>query len=199
MAAFLRVGTPAGFDAHEGDALAYVGGGLGGVWRGALTVTVLVSLAAAMQATLIYLSRSLFAMGRDGVLPAALGRLDRREQPALAVALLTGIGITCTLASGLSPSIHAAFAFILDGTSVFLGVLFVISAAAAACVFWRDPDRRISGVLLPAAGALALVVIIVFSIVRAEAGTRAFELVAALAGLPLALWRGRAWHEVAPG
>jgi len=50
--AFSRVGSAAGFSAHESDALAYVGDLLGGVWRPVLTVTVLVSLAAALQTTL---------------------------------------------------------------------------------------------------------------------------------------------------
>src|SRR4029077_18032930 len=52
MAAFLRVGTPAGFAGHEGDAMAFVATALGGpVWRLVVTLTVLVSLAAALQAT----------------------------------------------------------------------------------------------------------------------------------------------------
>ncbi len=79
MTAFLRVGTLDGFAAHEGDALAYVGDAIGGgAWRIAITVTVLVSLAASLQTTLVYLSRSFYAMGRDGVLPERFGTLDLR-------------------------------------------------------------------------------------------------------------------------
>jgi len=65
--------------------MAYVGEALGGGWRIAITITVLVSLAAALQTTLVYLTRSFFAMGRDGVLPQPFGVLDAREQPAFAV------------------------------------------------------------------------------------------------------------------
>jgi amino acid transporter len=179
MAAFLRVGTLAGFSAHEGDALAYVGSAIGGgPWRVAITITVLASLAAALQATLIYLTRSFFAMGRDGVLPLALGALDVRGQPTRAVVLLTGIGIAGTLASGFSPDIRSAFDFILEGTSAFIGALFVISAAAAVRIFAHEPGERWAGVILPAIGTLSLTT---------------FIAVAALAGVPLALWRARAW------
>ena len=122
MSAFLRVGTLDGFAAHEGDAMAYVGDAIGGGWRIAITVTVLVSLAAALQTTLIYLTRSFFAMGRDGVLPWRFGALDRREQPAFAVIVLTATGVVGLVASAFFSSVRAAFDFILSGTTVFLGV-----------------------------------------------------------------------------
>ena len=192
MTAFLRVGTPDGFAEHEADALAYVGARLGaGVWREALTATVLVSLAAALQATLIYLSRSIFAMGRSGVLPAAFGTLDARRQPAFAVTVLTAIGVAGTLASGMLPTIRSAFAFILDGTSAFLGVLFVLTAAASVRIFSGDNALRWSGVRWPWLGAVALIAVLGFSFVHIDFPTQSFIAVAALAGVPLALWRGR--------
>jgi len=198
MTSFVRVGTPAGFTLHEADALAYVGANLGGgAWRLALTVTVLVSLAAAMQATLIYLSRSLYAMGRDGVVPARFGALDRRGQPAFAIAVLTGIGIVGTLASATSATVGAAFAFILAGTSVFLGGLFVITAIAAVRLFAREPGARVSGAVLPGIGAFALLLILGVSIAQSDAPTRSFIAAAALAGVPLAWWRGRRWAPAA--
>jgi amino acid transporter len=189
MAAFLRVGTSAGFAAREGDALAYVGDALGGPWRIAITATVLVSLAAALQTTLIYLSRSLFAMGRDGALPPQLGALDGRGQPAFAVVLLTVLGVLGTLASGVWPSVHAAFAFILSGTSVFLGVLFAFSAAAAVRIFAFDRGAFVDGCVLPAGATLALIAILVVSIVQADPPTQWFLAACALAGVPLAIWR----------
>jgi amino acid transporter len=194
MTSFVRVGTLDGFTQHEADALAYVGTNLaGGAWRLALTATVLVSLAAAMQATLIYLSRSLYAMGRNGVLPGAFGALDRRGQPAFAVATLTAIGIAGTLASGAWPSVGAAFSFILSGTSVFLGVLFFLTALAAVRLFAHDASARWTGVILPGIGALALAAILGVSLLQSDSPTRLFIAVAALAGIPLAWWRGRRW------
>jgi amino acid transporter len=195
-AAFLRVGTTAGFSEHEGDAMAYVASALGGAgWSRIVTLTVLVSLAASLQATLVYLTRSFFAMGRDGMLPQALGRLDPRAQPATAVVLLTALGAAGTLASGLSSGIRSAFAFILSGTSVFLGLLFVLSAAAAVRLFAGERAGRFDGAVAPGIAALALAGILVAGVARADDGTRLFLLAAAAAGLPLAVWRGRAAAE----
>jgi len=194
MTSFVRVGTLDGFTQHEADALAYVGANLGGgAWRLTLTATVLVSLAAAMQATLIYLSRSLYAMGRNGVLPGAFGALDRRGQPVFAVAMLTAIGIAGTLASGAWPSVGAAFTFILSGTSVFLGVLFLLTALAAVRLFAHDASARWTGVIWPGIGALALAAILGVSLLQSDLPTRLFIGAAALAGIPLAWWRGRRW------
>jgi amino acid transporter len=192
MIAFMRVGTLDGFADHEADAMAYMGLQLGGnVWRVVIAATVLLSLAASLQTTLVYLTRTFFAMGRDGVLPSALGTLDRHDQPTPAIVLMTAGGMAFTLASGVSPTIRAAFDFILSGTAVFLGILFVFSAAAAVRIFGPDPSRRITGVVLPALGATALTLILAFSFVQDDSSTRLFIAVAALAGVPLAWWRAR--------
>ncbi len=196
MLAFMRIGTLSGFTDNEADTMSYVAGQLGGsIWRTVVTVTVLISMAAALQATLVYLTRSFFAMGRDGVLPPAFGRLDHRDQPVFGIVALTVLGIAFTLASGLSPSVKAAFAIILGGTSFFLGVLFLLSAAAAVRIFAGERARRLSGVALPALGTLALVVVLSVSLAQADPTTRLFIIVSAVIGVPLALWRGRTWNR----
>ena len=189
--AFTRIGSPAGYAAHGSDALAYVGGLLGGAWPPVLEVTVLVSLAASLQTTLVYLSRSLFAMGRDGLLPRALGELDRRAEPAAAIGLVTAVSLAFCLAAGVSPSAGAAFDFALQGTSWFLGLLFVLSAAAAVWAFRGEAEVRWSGVVLPGSAALVLGAVLLVSLARDDNGTRGFIALSAIIGLPLALWRGR--------
>jgi amino acid transporter len=190
MTAFLRVGTLDGFRAHEVDAMVYVGEALGGsVWRIGITVTMLISIAASLQTTLIYLSRSFFAMGRDGVLPVRFGTLDARAQPAFAVVLLTAAGVGAMLASALSPTVLAAFAFILSGTTVFLGVLFLLSAAAAVRIFARERTAWLDGVALPGLATVALVGVLAVSVAQSDRPTQLFLLVTALVGVPLAWWR----------
>jgi len=193
MAGFLRVGTLDGFAAHEGDAMAYVGGQLGGdLWAHLVAITVLVSLAASLQTTLVYLTRSFYAMGRDGVLPPALGALDGRFQPAWAIVLITGVGLAFTLMSGLSPTLKAAFDLILGATTFFLGVLFLMSAAAAVRIFIGEPSARFDGVLLPGLATALLALVLAASLGQSDPTTRWCIIVGALAGFPLALWRGRA-------
>jgi amino acid transporter len=190
--AFLRTGSPAGYDTHQADALAYVGGLLGPAWRPILAVTVLISLAASLQTTLVYLSRTVYAMGRDDLVPRSLGRLDRRDEPAAAIILITVIALVCCLAAGLSPGASQAFALALGGTSWFLGVLFAMSALAAVRTFLGDPQARWSGVILPGLAAVGLAAILAVAFVRDDPMTRGFIAAAAILGLPLALWRGRA-------
>jgi amino acid transporter len=135
-------------------------------------------------------------MGRAGMLPRAFGALDARAQPAFGVWALTALGVVCTLASGLSASIGAAFAFVLTGTSFFIGLLFLMTAAAAVRLFARDDGARLDGAIAPAFGALALVAILGCSFADADGATRAFILAAALAGLPFAWIAGRASDRV---
>jgi amino acid transporter len=197
MTAFLRVGTLDGFAAHEGDAMAYVGDAIGGgVWRVAITVTVLVSLAASLQTTLVYLSRSFYAMGRDGVLPERFGTLDVRAQPAFAVGLLTVAGVAGLVACALFPSIRAAFDFILSGTAVFLGVLFLLSAAAAVRIFVLARTAWFDGVILPALATLALAGVLTVSVAAGDRPTQLFLLLTAILGVPFVLWRARGRSSV---
>jgi amino acid transporter len=190
--AFTRLGSLGGFAAHGDDALAYVGTLLGGGWRVVLDVTVLVSLAASLQTTLVYLTRSLYAMGRDGLVPHVLGELDHRSEPAASIALVAGVSIACCVAAGLSPTAAGAFTFALQGTSWFLGVLFVLSAAAAARIFLPAGTALWSGVVLPGSAAVVLGAILLVAIARDDAPTRGFIAASAIIGLPLALWRGSA-------
>jgi amino acid transporter len=189
--AFARIGSPAGYEAHQADALAYVGGLLGAPWPLLLGITVLVSLAASLQTTLVYLSRSVLAMGRDGLVPVVLGRLDARNEPAPSIILIAVLSVGFCLASGLSPRAADAFAVALQGTSWFLGVLFALSAAAAVRVFLGDPGRRWTGVIIPGAAAIGLAAILGVGLVNEPLGPRVFIAASAIIGLPLALWRGR--------
>ncbi len=199
MLAFMRVGTLDGFGLHEGDALAYVAQQLGGdVWQRIVSITVLVSLAATLQTTLVYLTRSFFAMGRDGVLPPTLGKLDGRGQPLRATILIAATGIACTLASGISPTLEAAFDFILSATSAFLGILFILAAGAAMRIFWTEPRKRLVGVVVPAIGSGGLVLLVIALWFQADARTRIFIAVVAVLGIPLAVWRSRRAFAQAP-
>ena len=197
VVAFSREGTPAGFSAHEDDAMGYVGAAIGGgPWRIVIAATVLVSLAASLQTTLVYLTRSFLAMGRDGVLPARFGVLDARDQPAFAVIVLTALGVAGLLASAFSASVRSAFAFILTGTVDFLGVLFLLSAAAAVWIFSRERTAWFDGVALPALATLALFGVLSVAVAQSDRTTQIFLVAVALAGVPFAIWRS--WGGPAP-
>jgi len=180
--AYVHVGGVRGIAADETDALAFVGGRLGGMWRTLLVVTVLVSLAATLETTLLYLVRSVYAMGRDGVLPSALGRLGARTRdPDIALVAVTGASLLAMAIVGLVPSANDRLTLVLNGSAVFLGILFLTSCLAALRLCREDTP------LFAGAGALALVIILTVAIAQAAPATRWCVVVALALGLPITL------------
>lgn len=192
MYAFLHLGSLQGFADNQADALAYVGSLLGGgAWRFAIVVTVLLSTLSTLWTTVLYLTRSVFAMGRDGVLWHALGGLDARDEPLTATVTVTILVTICELVTGFSKSAADQLELVLNASSVFLGLLFVLSAASAAKRFWGEPAARLGGVFVPLAGALALLGVLVATVWFEDRVLQYYALAGALVGIPFALWRGR--------
>ncbi len=193
MLAYLHVGTPQGFADNQADAMGYVATRLGGgAWTLVIDATVLVSTAATLWTTILYLSRSVFAMGRDGVLPRAIGELDARSIPRNSLVVVF-IGVTIfTLATGVWPSAAAVLAAVVNGTAVFLGLLFVCSAlAAVATLRARGGGSFFIDACVPIVGATGLLAIVAIDVATSDPTTRSIELAGVALGIPFALARGR--------
>lgn len=199
MAAYLHVGSVAGFAANQTDAMAYVAARLGGEgWRITIVATVLVSTAATLWTTLLYLSRSVYAMGRDGALPRACGELDARGLPRNALLAVFACVTLFTLATGFSPTAASVLNLVLSGTSVFLGVLFCLSALAAVRLAPAlATENVVRKAAIPLVGAGALAIVIAIDVAQSDSTTRAIEIGGLVLGVPFALWRGRRIAAVA--
>ncbi len=196
MGAYSRIGSVAGFTANQTDAMDYVGRRLGGpIWHVAIVATVLISTAATLWTTMLYLSRSVYAMGRDRILPRTFGELDARNMPTKSL-LLVFAGVTVsTLLTGFWPTAASVLNLILNGTAVFLGALFLMSACAAIKLLAGKPgESRLATLYVPAFGAIALGAIISVDVFQSDATTRAVEIAGLALGIPFALWRGRRMH-----
>jgi amino acid transporter len=192
MAAYLHLGTLQGFADNSADALAYVGTLLGGPWwRLAIVVTVLLSTLTTLWTTILYLSRSVFAMGRDRVLPRWLGTLDRRDEPFWSLVVVAVLTTMCELVTGFSKSASDQLQTVLGASSLFLGLLFVLSAFAAARRFWNEPASRVGGVLVPLLGAVALLAVLAVTVYVEPADQRNYAWGGVALGIPFAIWRGR--------
>jgi len=191
MFAFESLGTFGGFKTNQADAMRYVAELLGApVWRPLILTTVLVSTSSALWTTLLYLSRSVFAMGRDRVLPRALGTLDARDEPFWSL-VATGLLVAgLELLTGFSPSAAAQLTLVLNGSSLFLGVLFACSAAAAVRIFWARPEFRWTGVVIPGIGLVALMVVLGATVIFEDRTSQMYAAGGIVVGVPLALWRG---------
>jgi amino acid transporter len=191
---FMHAGTVEGFVRHQSDAMSYVAERIGGgPWRAIVIATVLVSTAATLWTTVLYLSRSVYAMGRGGVLPRGIGALDARDVPTNALVLVFACVAAATLATGLWPSVASALGLVLNGTAVFLGGLFTFSCLATVRALASEKRApRLAAVVAPLAGAAALVAIVAIDIAQSDPATRGIELGGLLLGAPFAWWRGSA-------
>ncbi|HEV2038303.1 MAG TPA: APC family permease, partial [Candidatus Eremiobacteraceae bacterium] len=159
MVAFMHVGTVEGFSQHRDDALAYVADRLGGGWIAALMVAnVLVSSAAALWTTMLVLSRAVFAMARDGLLPRVLAHVHPKYgSPGVAILLVSVPVALLLLCSGLISSAQQTLTTVVTGSSVFVGSTFVITGLACAYLHTRqkaEQQHAFTGIALPAIGAL---------------------------------------------
>jgi len=137
-----------------------------GSWGTALLgVMVLTSLVAAVLATHNAATRYLFALGREGLLPRALGRLhERHRSPYRASTVQTAFNLLVVLVfalAGLDPYIGLASTMIGFGT---LGIVALQAMAAFAVVAFfarRGAGRRFSTGVAPLLGGLGLTAAVV--------------------------------------
>lgn len=141
-------------------AQAHLGGAIVEIGR----VLFVTSLVAAMISFHNTTARYMFALGRERVLPAALGRTSRTGSPMIGSLIQTVIGfvvIVLYAVTGADPLIKL---FFWCGTSGGLGVLFLIATTSVSVVvfFLRRPSeenlwRRM---IAPALASVALLVVV---------------------------------------
>ena len=134
-------------------------------------------------------SRLLYALGRDGLLPRALGQVTERHRVPL-VAIVVHGGIACALAIG---GTFERLALVSGGANC---VVYVLVAAAAWQLQRRDvrgagtPFRAPGGALVPML-SIALMAAILATLTRAEWGAIGVALVALVAIYLVLDWRRR--------
>ncbi|MFJ8668043.1 APC family permease [Streptomyces sp. NPDC093600] len=107
------------------------------IWPGVggklLIVAVLLSTVATLETTLIQVTRSLFAMGRDRTMPAALGTVHRRwNTPWVAIA---AVGLAALLMFGAAATAGSVGRVLSDGVAAIgLQIAFYYGLAGIAAV-----------------------------------------------------------------
>ena len=120
---------------------------------------------------------------------SALGRLGpRTKDPDLALVVVTAASLAAMLLTGFVPTANEALEIALGGTSVFLGLLFLISCSAALKLRGKEsPVFAICAVPL-------LVAILGIAVAQAPPPTRWCVFAGLGLGIPITL---RAWRKVA--
>ncbi|MGD9736268.1 MAG: APC family permease [Solirubrobacterales bacterium] len=135
---------------------------VGGITEVAMSILVCTSLLAALLAFHNAAARYMYAIARDGILPAALARTHRDHgSPYLASAiqlLFTAIVVVACIVAGLDPLLEIGAAFLGLGT---LSIVVLQSLASFSVVgFFRNrADRNpVQTMLAPLLGGIALAV-----------------------------------------
>lgn len=165
MAAFSRVSDLASISSHAADTLAFVAAQLGGGWKTiVMVVTVLVSTAATLWTTQLGISRGIFSMARDAVFPRALSAVHPNYgTPHLSI-LAVNIGVMfVTLLTGFSPNANDALNEVVNASSIFLGLTFILTGLACIVHFRRKGFALtdMTRIVLPAIGTAAVSVLLI--------------------------------------
>lgn len=119
---------------HSGDILEVLGEA---IWPGIggkiLIMAVILSTVASIETTLIQVTRTLFAMGRDHTIPRAFGRTHSKWQtPVVATVAVTGICLVLFIGAAFFGSISEILSNMIS--SIGLQISFYYSLAGAAVV-----------------------------------------------------------------
>ncbi|MFF9849372.1 APC family permease [Streptomyces litmocidini] len=132
------------------------------IWPGVggklLVVSVLLSTVATLETTLLQVTRSLFAMGRDRTLPAALGLVHRRwNTPWVAVAAVGGAALLMFCAAAAAGSVQRilsdAVAAIGLQIAFYYGLAGIAAVVAYKAVLFRSVRNLVLGGLWPLLGS----------------------------------------------
>jgi len=204
MIGFLRVGTVDGFAQHQSDALSYVAQRLGGGWiTWLMTATVLVSTAASLWTTMFTVARAVFAMGRDGLLPRALGSVHPKYGSPWIAILVVSVPIAAVmLIAGAMESVQKTLLDVVAASSIFLGETFIICGLACAWLYLRErrPEvrRPLTGIALPLLGALGTLALLIYSVLTQQPQiVQIFSAVGVIVAVAFAATAGR-WSPAQP-
>lgn len=132
------------------------------IWPGVggklLVAAVLLSTVATLETTLLQVTRSLFAMGRDRTLPAALGLVHRRwNTPWVAIAAVGGAALLMFAAAAAAGSVQRvlsdAVAAIGLQIAFYYGLAGIAAIVAYKSVLFRSVPNFVLGGLWPLLGS----------------------------------------------
>lgn len=129
--------TPEEIDGNAANVLARLGDV---VWPGPggklLILAVMLSTVATLETTLIQVSRSLFAMGRDRTLPTAFGRVHPlRHTPVFATVVVAAVSLALFVASNFLGSISDVLAAAIGAIGLQIAVYYGLAGLAVVVAY----------------------------------------------------------------
>ncbi|MFE6617976.1 APC family permease [Streptomyces sp. NPDC057740] len=182
---------------NDANVLAVLGEEVWPGWGGKLLiVAVMLSTIATLETTLIQVTRSLFAMGRDRTMPSALGRVHRRwNTPWVAVAVVGVVALAMFIASNLLGTVGDILSDAISAMGLQIAVYYGLTGLAVVVAYRRTLLKSVGnfvfGGLWPLFGALFMFWIFVESLGGLSASAIAIGVGGLAAGLIPMLWYWR--------
>ncbi|WP_328875869.1 APC family permease [Streptomyces sp. NBC_00287] len=183
--------------ANEANALAVLGEEIWPGWGGKLLiVAVMLSTVATLETTLIQVTRSLFAMGRDRTMPAALGKVHRTwNTPWVAIAVVGAVALAMFVASNALGSVGEILSDAISAIGLQIAVYYGLTGLAAVVAYrkmlLKSPANFLFGGVWPLFGALFMFWVFVESLGELAPAAIAIGVGGLAAGLVPMLWYWR--------
>ncbi|MFF5982002.1 APC family permease [Streptomyces olindensis] len=145
---------------NDANVLAVLGEEVWPGWGGKLLiVAVMLSTIATLETTLIQVTRSLFAMGRDRTMPSALGRVHRRwNTPWVAIVVVGAVALLMFVASNALGTVGDILSDAISAIGLQIAVYYGLAGLAVVVAYRRtllkSPANFLFGGLWPLLGAL---------------------------------------------
>jgi amino acid transporter len=184
-------------DANNANVLGVLGEeiwpGLGGRL---LIVAVMLSTIATLETTLIQVTRSLFAMGRDRTMPSALGRVHRSwNTPYVAIAVVGTVALAMFIASNALGSVGQILSDAISAIGLQIAVYYGLAGLAVVVAYRKLLLRSVGNFLLgglwPLFGAVFMFWIFVQSLGELATAAVAIGIGGLAVGLVPMLWYWR--------
>jgi amino acid transporter len=165
-----------------------------------VALAVIASFATTIQSQIVDGSRIMFGMGRDKLLPRALGRVHRKWRTPIAGLVVMSVIPIVALALYLASSSLTKTIVYIDSTGGLLFAAYYIVISLYSIFYYRsvlltDAREFFLGLLLPLIGAATLVYVIVKSLPGTPHPVQIIALVLFLVGIPLAFIARAIWHS----
>ncbi|TRO60768.1 MULTISPECIES: APC family permease [unclassified Streptomyces] len=182
---------------NDANVLAVLGEEIWPGWGGKLLiVSVMLSTIATLETTLIQVTRSLFAMGRDHTMPSALGKVHRTwNTPYVAISVVGTVALLMLVASNALGSVgdilENAIAAIGLQIAVYYGLAGLAVVVAYRKMLLKSPSNFLFGGLWPFLGALFMFWIFIESLSDLSNASIAIGIGGLAVGLVPMLWYWR--------
>ncbi|MFF7772609.1 APC family permease [Streptomyces massasporeus] len=182
---------------NDANVLAVLGEEVWPGWGGKLLiVAVMLSTIATLETTLIQVTRSLFAMGRDRTMPSALGRVHRRwNTPWVAIVVVGSVALVMFIASNALGSVGDILSDAISAIGLQIAVYYGLAGLAVVVAYrkmlLKSPANFLFGGLWPLCGALFMFWVFVESLGELSSAAISIGIGGLAVGLIPMLWYWR--------